>query len=63
VADNIQLIVTDMNGRQVKAMAAQVLPGTNSIGIDVSKLPAGIYNITVQMDELGSVVTQRFIKQ
>ncbi len=60
---NIQLMITDANGRQVKAQAAQVMQGANVIGLDVSKLPAGIYNITVHMNELGKVVTQRFIKQ
>jgi hypothetical protein len=63
VVGNIQLIVSDMNGKQMKTMAAKVMPGANSIGIDVSKLPAGIYNITLQMNEPGKLVTQKFIKQ
>ncbi len=63
VSDKMQLLITDMNGKQVKVQTAQVLPGTNSVGIDVSKLPNGIYSVTIQMNELGKSVTERFIKQ
>jgi hypothetical protein len=47
VNDRINLVITDMSGRKLSEQTAVVAAGNNSVSVDVNKLPAGAYIITV----------------
>jgi hypothetical protein len=62
VSERVQLVVTDVSGRQVLAQQAMLTPGGNPIPVDASRLAAGIYQITAYTQN-GMARTLRFVKE
>lgn len=58
----IELMVTDVQGRLVQKVSANLQSGSNNLKLDFSKLSSGTYNISGQTNE-GKTRTIRFVKQ
>lgn len=61
-AEKINVVVTDINGRMVTRLTANVTAGTNSISLNTSSFQAGIYLVQVQTPELKTPAL-RLVKQ
>jgi hypothetical protein len=61
--NEVELMITDMNGRLIKRQSAAVEAGTNTIPVDISKLTNGIYAVKLNCKSTCETVTGKFIKQ
>lgn len=61
-ADQLQIRVADISGKMVYQSTTAMAVGSNSIQLQLSSLPAGLYQLTCYTGE-GSVQTIRFVKQ
>ncbi len=58
---NMQIIITDINGKQVQAISETLSAGSNRLILNVNNFPAGTYQLTCTTAE-GIKETTRFIK-
>ena len=61
-ATNMQIVISDAQGRLVQQQSVGVLSGSNAITLNFSKLGAGAYQLTGYTTD-GFVKTIRFVKQ
>ncbi|PWT96476.1 MAG: hypothetical protein C5B52_15730 [Bacteroidetes bacterium] len=57
----INIMVSDVQGRIVQRMSKDVMAGENSINLNFSSLPAGTYQLTTSTTD-GAIKTLRFMK-
>jgi hypothetical protein len=62
ISERVQWVITDASGRAVQSQRVVLVPGGNPVGIDATRLAAGIYQITVHTQE-GVARTLRFVKE
>lgn len=63
VNSNANVVVTDMLGKVVLNMPANLIAGEFNLNINVAALDAGFYTVSVRDAKNGSVQSVRFIKQ
>ena len=61
-AEDLQLVITDVNGKIAATKKIQVAPGSTLVRFDIAPLAKGMYLITGISSE-GKLAAQRFIKQ
>ncbi len=59
---SLQLVVTDVAGKQILTQSATLVAGSNQVPLHFSQLAAGSYQITVNSND-GSSKTVRFVKE
>lgn len=52
--------VVGMDGKVIMQQSTSLVPGINTVNVDVARVPAGIYLVQVQLDE--ELVTKKFVK-
>jgi pimeloyl-ACP methyl ester carboxylesterase len=52
--------IVGMDGKLIMQQNASLTPGVNTLNVDVTRVPAGIYLVQVQLDE--ELVTKKFVK-
>ena len=62
VTANIQLVIYDINGRELHSQNEKVLQGINRVPLRLERLAAGSYQLTVHMSGEASK-TIRFVKE
>ena len=60
--NNISLIVNDMNGRLISSQNVQLVPGTNSMQVNVSHLAKGTYAVKIVTADGKAINTSLFVK-
>jgi hypothetical protein len=63
VNSNANVVVTDMLGKVVLNVPANLIAGEFNLNINVASLDAGFYTVSVRDAKNGSVQSVRFIKQ
>ena len=63
VNENVQLIVTDMQGRLIKKISSAVITGENKIMIQTGHLSTGRYQVKALAKNAGSIDVATFIKE
>jgi hypothetical protein len=58
----MEIVVTDISGRQVQKQTISIVPGSNQVTLNVSKLSPGMYQISGYTSD-GITKTVRFVKQ
>jgi len=58
----LEIIITDVNGKQLQKQTAQMVAGSNLVPLNTSKLAAGSYQVTIITQD-GDKSTLRFVKQ
>ncbi len=61
-AARLEIIITDVNGKQLQKQTAQMVAGSNLVPLNTSKLAAGSYQVTLITQD-GDKSTLRFVKQ
>ncbi len=61
--DDVELMITDINGRLIKQQSAPVEAGTNTIAIDISRFASGTYTIQLTCKSNCKTLTGKFVKQ
>ena len=61
VPQNVHVMITDASGSAVRMISASLRAGTNTIGVNVSSLTRGCYQVNIN-DNGGSYNTLRFVK-
>jgi len=61
--DNVELTISDMNGKLIRKESKAVEAGTNTIPIDISRFTSGIYAIRLTCKSNCETVTGKFSKQ
>ncbi|KAI9459566.1 hypothetical protein F5148DRAFT_1287093, partial [Russula earlei] len=60
--NKVSLIVTDMNGRVISSQNVQLVPGTNSMQVNVSQFAKGTYAVKVVTADGKAINTSLFVK-
>ena len=58
----VELVVTDISGKQLSKQRVSVIAGDNQLPLKVAALPSGTYSVTA-ITEDGGTKTLRFMKQ